>query len=95
MSADHTVEDGARKSVPPRCECHGLNAVPAWRCAFGGIHTKGVHHREDTPLLPADEVWDFGYACGLGDYGKGDDETVAMNPYRVTPPAPTQEGAES
>ena len=29
------------------------------------------------------EAWDHGYRSGLGDYGKNDDETVAMNPYRA------------
>lgn len=28
-----------------------------------------------------EQAWDLGYACGLGDYGKRDDETVAFNPY--------------
>lgn len=28
------------------------------------------------------DAWDRGYACGLGDYGKADDETKAANPYR-------------
>ena len=30
-------------------------------------------------------AWDQGYACGLGDYGKSDDETQAANPYRTVP----------
>lgn len=46
-----------------------------------------------TALLPLlaeakAEAWDFGYACGLGDYGKGADETCAANPYKVTTTSP-------
>lgn len=33
------------------CPCHRLTDVPAWLCSFGGIHTKGVHHAADSPLL--------------------------------------------
>lgn len=29
------------------------------------------------------DAWDVGYACGLGDYGKGYGETCAANPYRA------------
>lgn len=36
------------------------------------------------------DAWDFGYACGLGDYAKRDDECQSANPYRPDPPAEPQ-----
>ena len=44
----------------------------------------GLTMTSDQWLGALADAWDFGYACGLGDYGKSDDETQAANPYRVT-----------
>lgn len=57
--------------------------------------TRSPHHLaflvEPIVLDLMAQAWDEGYGCGLDDYGKDSGETVAMNPYRVIPPAPSQQ----
>ena len=76
--AEHSAEIDAIHEV--------RRAMRALYAVVSAAVARDVASRVEAALAQA---WDFGYACGLGDYGKGDDETQAANPYRVLPPATT------